>query len=142
MTKPVDLSNRPHRRRNPLTDEWVLVSPNRNKRPWQGQTEKDHKPSQQTYDSKCYLCPGNERMGGQKNPNYQNTFVFGNDFPALTAQNSAGPLDEVESDPLFTAQIEQGECRVVAYSPDHSKTLAELSTPQLMAVIKQWSEQR
>lgn len=141
MTKPVDLSNRPHRRRNPLTDEWVLVSPHRNKRPWQGQTEKDQTPSQQTYDSTCYLCPGNERMGGQKNPNYENTFVFGNDFPALTLQNSAAPFEQDEPDPLFTAQMEQGECRVVAYSPNHCKTLAELGTTQLTAVIQQWIQQ-
>ena len=137
MTEDFDVSNHPHRRRNALTDEWVLVSPHRNKRPWQGQTEVPAPPPTIDYDPACYLCPGNQRMGGQQNPDYDATFVFANDFPALTPDTPA----HAQTDPLFACQSEIGESRVVAYSPNHSKTLAEMTVVELTAVVDEWATQ-
>ena len=137
MTEPFDFTNHPHRRRNPLTDEWVLVSPHRNQRPWQGQTEPAPLAVHADYDPDCYLCPGNSRMGGSKNPDYETTFVFTNDFPAMKDDT---PTHETR-DPLFASQSEHGECRVVSYSPNHSKTLADLSAGELDAVICEWASQ-
>ncbi len=137
MTEDFDVSNHPHRRRNPLTDEWVLVSPHRNKRPWQGQTEVATPPPTIDHDPDCYLCPGNQRMGGQQNPDYDATFVFANDFPALTPATPA----HTQTDPLFASQSETGECRVMSYSPNHSKTLAEMNVSELKAVVDEWAKQ-
>lgn len=137
MTEQFNFANHPHRRRNPLLDEWVLVSPHRNKRPWQGQIEPAQSPQLRPYDPDCYLCPGNQRMGGASNPNYANAYVFDNDFPAL---NLESPTYR-SMDPLFSVQAEQGECRVMAYSPNHSKTLAELEPGDIQAVIREWSTQ-
>ncbi|WOJ94543.1 UDP-glucose--hexose-1-phosphate uridylyltransferase [Congregibacter variabilis] len=128
--------NQPHRRYNPLSDRWVLVSPQRDQRPWQGQVEAtpDKEPS---YSSDCYLCPGNERAGGQHNPNYTDVFVFDNDFPAL--------LDDTEAtesnDTLFKARSVKGRCRVICYSPRHDLTLASMSEQQLHAVIRTWAQE-
>ena len=137
MTEPFNFANHPHRRRNPLTDDWVLVSPHRNKRPWQGQIEPEASKVLSTYDASCYLCPGNQRMSGASNPDYIHPFVFDNDFPALT--DTPQSLDVV--DPLFTVHAESGACRVVSYSPDHSKSLAELSTAEINQVVACWIEQ-
>src|SRR5215469_6294691 len=96
-----DWNQDPHRRFNPLTREWVLVSPHRTARPWQGQVEKQQQESQPRYDPNCYLCPGNERVGGVRNPSYQSTFVFDNDFAALKPDVTAGRF---EKDGLLRAE--------------------------------------
>lgn len=124
-----------HRRFNPLTGEWLLVSPHRNQRPWQGQQETSDWPSSQSHDPHCYLCPGNRRANGDLNPAYDNTFVFTNDFAALTQ----GTPDALPSDdPLFQMQAERGTSRVICFSPDHSKTLPLLSDVELQSVIQTW----
>ena len=124
-----------HRRKNPLTGQWVLVSPHRNNRPWLGATEAETSTSLPSYDSDCPLCPGNTRANGESNPDYLYTHVFKNDFGALTA---AQDQQVSQSDPLFTAEVANGECRVVCFSPDHNKTLPELSVDELTEVVKTW----
>src|SRR6476659_2833450 len=100
--------NQPHRRYNPLTGEWVLVSPQRTARPWQGQLETISPDVPPAYDPKCYLCPGNPRASGARNPLYQATFVFDNDFPALLPDT---PFDSNDGNGLIMAQGEPGLCR-------------------------------
>lgn len=132
------LRKNPHRRLNPLTGEWILVSPHRLDRPWQGRQEQrppDHRP---TYDPQCYLCPGNERAGGAKNPAYESTFVFTNDFAALLPDT---PPLALPPDPLFQAESEHGICRVICFSPRHDLTLAQMDTPQIEQVVRLWREQ-
>lgn len=132
------MTDPPHRRFNPLTGDWVLVSPHRTSRPWQGHTDKkseDHLPA---YDPSCYLCPGNERADGDRNPDYSKTFVFDNDFAALT---SNGAVHITDAHHLFQAQPETGVCRVVCFSPRHDLTIPELSLPQVTEVIKTWSDE-
>ncbi|MBC7237762.1 MAG: UDP-glucose--hexose-1-phosphate uridylyltransferase [Chloroflexi bacterium] len=133
-----DLSEHPHRRFNPLTKQWILVSPHRTRRPWQGQQEKPPRESRPSYDSTCYLCPGNERAGGVRNPPYTSTFVFDNDFAALLPDTPQGERKEGD---LLIAQAERGICRVVCYSPDHSLTMAEMDPPAIRRVVDVWAEQ-
>ena len=123
----------PHRRRNPLTGAHVLVSPHRALRPWQGAVEKAAQEAAPSYDPQCYLCPGNARTGGARNPDYSGPFIFPNDFPALTAGEAAA-----QDDPLFRVEAATGEARVVCFSPDHSATLAELPVEAVRAVIDAW----
>lgn len=124
----------PHRRFNPLTGQWVLVSPQRTQRPWQGATEAVVHAKRPTHDPHCYLCPGNERARGVVNPDYAGTFVFDNDFPALLdAGESSSPSDGA---PLLRREAVRGVCRVVCFSPRHDLSLAELSPAEIEAVIE------
>ena len=132
----MDLNNTPHRRKNILTGEWTLVSPHRTKRPWQGKKDKPQKVQQVNYDSTCYLCPGNDRMGGIKNPKYESTYVFKNDFAALLEK----PEDFIK-DGLFEAQSESGICKVVCYSPNHGLTLPLMEIDAIEEVIRLWQNE-
>ena len=121
-----------HARRNPLTGEWILVSPHRLQRPWQGQIgtqEPEHLPE---YDPGCYLCPGNSRANDEHNPDYQGAFVFDNDFPALTIDSDVA----VSTNPLFASRPESGRCRVICYTERHDLRLATMSTDDLCAAIE------
>lgn len=124
-----------HRRYNPLRRSWVLCSPHRTKRPWQGDEETiaDDKPA---YDPKCYLCPGNTRANGSENPQYEHTYIFPNDFMAVTPNNSGEPLN----DGLFRADPVVGRCFVVCFSPKHNVTLANMAVPDIVKVIDAWKE--
>jgi UDPglucose--hexose-1-phosphate uridylyltransferase len=129
----------PHRRFNPLTREWVLVSPHRAKRPWQGQVEKSSPQNLPQYDPTCYLCSGNERAGGVFNPVYTGTFVFENDFASLLPGEPEGTPEN--SHPLLTSVAERGQCRVVCFSPRHDLTLPELDIPAIENVIATWTRE-
>jgi UDPglucose--hexose-1-phosphate uridylyltransferase len=128
----------PHRRFNALTREWVLVSPQRTERPWQGQVEKLPGPEPPAYDAGCYLCPGNSRAGGHRNPSYETTFVFDNDFAALLPAAPEGVLAEGG---LLRSEAESGVCRVVCFSPDHSMTLGRMTAAKIRPVVDAWVEQ-
>jgi UDPglucose--hexose-1-phosphate uridylyltransferase len=133
-----NIEDHPHKRYNPLTGDWVLVSPHRAKRPWQGQVEKANIGERPSYDPKCYLCPGNERAGGKFNPNYKGTYVFTNDFSALLTDSPGGELNDGE---LFRAQSERGICRVICFNEDHSLTIPEMEVADIRKVVDVWCEQ-
>jgi UDPglucose--hexose-1-phosphate uridylyltransferase len=128
----------PHRRFNPLRGEWVLVSPHRTKRPWLGQVEKAAPDNRPPHDPKCYLCPGNKRVGDEVNPKYDSTFVFTNDFSALLPDT---PEASVAADDLLRTEPARGECRVVCFSPRHDLTLAEMTVPDIRKVVDVWAAQ-
>ena len=128
----------PHRRFNPLTRDWVLVSPHRMQRPWLGKVEEVPLQAQLTYDPNCYLCPGNARAGGARNPNYTETFIFDNDYPALLSDVSELNVDEGG---LIVAQTERGICRVVCFSPQHDLTISHMNANQVRPVVDAWVEQ-
>jgi UDPglucose--hexose-1-phosphate uridylyltransferase len=132
------LLQQPHRRFNPLTREWVLVSPQRMQRPWQGKLEKPPQAASVSYDPECYLCPGNARAGGVRNPNYQSAFVFNNDFPALLPETAGGELDQHG---LLVAQGERGICRVLCFSPRHDLTLASMTEQEIRKILDVWVQQ-
>lgn len=130
-----DLEQQPHWRLNLLTGERVLVSPHRLNRPWQGKTEPLPPPNRPHHDPACYLCPGNERAQGSRNPHYTGTFVFTNDFSALLEDGGDDLHDE---EGLLIAGLERGICRVICFSPRHDLTLAEMDTPAIAAVVETW----
>jgi len=127
-----------HRRLNPLTREWVLVSPHRSKRPWQGQTETSVRPTALAHDPDCYLCAGNRRTHGDVNPDYKHTFVFDNDFAALLPDAGDATSDRGG---LMVAQAESGICRVICFSPRHDLTLARMTVAEIEPVVQVWTEQ-
>ncbi|MFY0714547.1 UDP-glucose--hexose-1-phosphate uridylyltransferase [Seonamhaeicola sp. NFXS20] len=126
-----------HKRYNILTGEWVLVSPHRAKRPWQGQNEDISNKKRPTYDENCYLCAGNTRINGEVNPKYEDVFIFTNDFAALQKDS---PDFSVE-DGLLMAQSEKGICKVICFSPDHSKSLADMTPSEIQKVVFAWQNQ-
>jgi UDPglucose--hexose-1-phosphate uridylyltransferase len=133
-----DLNAHPHRRFNPLTREWILVSPHRTDRPWQGQVEKVAAHAQSEYDPACYMCPGNTRATGARNPHYDATFVFDNDYPGLRLETTP---DRVDPKGLFVARGESGICRVVCFSPRHDVTISRMRVPEIRGVVDVWTEQ-
>ncbi|HEY6337885.1 MAG TPA: UDP-glucose--hexose-1-phosphate uridylyltransferase [Candidatus Sulfotelmatobacter sp.] len=144
MTKqPVDslrLKEDPHRRLNALTNEWVLVSPHRATRPWQGEVATRSQTTVPEYDPQCYLCPGNSRAGGARNPAYSSTFVFDNDFAALKPDVALAGLD-LEEKGLIVAESEPGTCRVMCFSPRHDLTLGAMRLEEIQQVIKAWIDE-
>lgn len=132
-----DVQRHPHRRLNPLTGRWVMVSPHRDQRPWQGQEEPADRGVRVAYDTGCYLCPGNARAGGVRNPAFTGPFVFTNDFAAVIPETPGGEV----GDGLMRMQPVRGEARVVVFSPDHARTLPELSLAEIEAVVTTWQSE-
>jgi len=134
----MNLSDFPHRRLNPLTGEYVLVSPHRSKRPWLGKVENAPPTAQVKHDPNCYLCPGNKRAEGAINPDYKSAWAFTNDFSALL---SKVPVESMDQQGLLVAQTESGVCRVVCFSPRHDLTLSRMQTPEIENVIEVWTDE-
>jgi len=132
-----DLQDYSHKRYNILTDEWILVSPHRAKRPWQGQNEEISTEKRLSHDPSCYLCAGNKRMNGEINPDYKDVFVFTNDFAALQNDSKSFKVDEG----LLKAQSETGICKVICFSPDHSKSLAHMTPEEIEKVVFAWQNE-
>ena len=132
-----DLQDFSHNRFNIITGEWVLVSPHRAKRPWQGQNEAISNEERPSHDPNCYLCAGNTRINGQENPRYTDVFVFTNDFAALQTTSPRFSINEG----LFKAQSEQGICKVICFSPDHSKSLADMAIEDINKIVTAWQKQ-
>ncbi|WP_318840746.1 UDP-glucose--hexose-1-phosphate uridylyltransferase [Reichenbachiella ulvae] len=132
-----DSKEHSHRRWNALTGEWVQVSPHRSKRPWQGQVEKLEQERRPAHDPNCYLCAGNERVGGEINPDYKDTFVFTNDFAALQGDIPSGG----ENNGLLKSKSERGICKVICFSPRHDLTIPEMDVDAIAKVIDLWVEQ-
>jgi len=134
-----DFNKYPHRRKNILTGEWVLVSPHRMKRPWQGEVNQPNYLKREEYDPKCYLCPGNERAGGKKNDDYTSTYVFVNDFSSLLLDTPDYTIDE--KDDLFISEPEKGICKVICFSPKHDLTLAEMEIDNIRKIVNVWQNE-
>ncbi len=136
------LLTQPHRRFNPLKNEWILVSPGRTKRPWNGKQETAQTEQQPTHDPNCNLCPGNTRASGEKNPQYTSTFVFQNDYPAMRDESGDSvSIEQSESDALFNAEAVHGACKVVCFSPRHDLTLAQMTPEQIFQTISAFINQ-
>jgi UDPglucose--hexose-1-phosphate uridylyltransferase len=145
VSAPSDPENKglydtPHRRFNPLTGDWVLVSPHRSERPWHGQVESTSAPPGIDYDPNCYLCPGNARASGARNPNYASTFVFPNDFAALKPVIPSSTQDDSDRG-LLLAASEPGICKVVCFSPHHDLTLARMKLEEIRGLVDVWVDQ-
>jgi UDPglucose--hexose-1-phosphate uridylyltransferase len=134
------LTEQSHRRFNPLANDWVLVSPRRTERPWQGAIEAVSGDQLPKYDPTCYLCPGNQRAGGARNPAYDSTFIFENDFAALKPDAPVGSVD-LHGKGLLVAESEGGICRVMCFSPRHDLTLASMSLDEIETVVRAWIAQ-
>jgi len=126
----------PHRRWNPLRQAWVMVSPHRTQRPWQGEVAQKAAPSGVKYDPECYLCPGNRRAGGATNPQYDSIFTFVNDYAALLPEVPAAVEKAASS--LLQAEPARGLCKVVCFHPDHSLTLARMTREEIRRVVDAW----
>lgn len=137
MPEPT-INENPHKRLNLLTGEFILVSPHRSKRPWQGQVEETSADQRPEYDSTCYLCPGNQRADGTLNPDYKDSFVFVNDFSALLPDTESTFIDE---DGLLIAETERGICKVIAFSPRHDLTLPEMEVQDIKKVVNLWQQE-
>ena len=137
--KKFEISEDPHRRFNPLINEWVLVSPHRAKRPWQGQKETLANDERPEYDSTCYLCPGNVRANGEENAKYKSSFVFENDFAALKKEEIE--FEEINEATFFKVKPERGISRVVCFSPKHNITLPEMDLPTIKEIIRTWQSE-
>jgi UDPglucose--hexose-1-phosphate uridylyltransferase len=133
----MDQNQRPHRRYSALTGDWILVSPHRTQRPWLGRVESAACETRPAHDPKCYLCPGNERAGGAKNPEYSTTYVFTNDFAAIVPNCEPA----VASRDLLCSQPVAGTCRVICFSPRHDWTLPEMPLDAIRGVVDLWAEQ-
>lgn len=132
------MAEHPHRRYNPLSGEWVLVSPHRAKRPWQGQQEEASREQRPEYDPSCYLCPTNERANGEHNPAYKSTYIFENDFGALRADTPTGSFAKGG---LLRAESERGICKVICFSPRHDLTLPEMEVGDIRKVVDLWQQE-
>lgn len=133
----LNFSEDPHRRYNILTGEWMLVSPHRTKRPWQGKVEKIETAKRPSHDPNCYLCAGNVRANGTKTPDYSDTYAFDNDFGALLPKTSRATYNEG----LLKAKGEKGICRVLCFSPDHSLTLPDMELSAIEKVVEMWHDE-
>lgn len=141
----MDLNHHSHKRYNPLTDSYVLCSPHRANRPWLGQVEEAKRPPPILHDPKCYLCPRNQRISSDMNPDYENTFVFDNDFPAVQMDSPDQDFTP-ESKSRMASQLlrikgVRGICRVICFSPNHSLTMAEMSIKEIEIVIETWIDE-
>ncbi|HSK96386.1 MAG TPA: UDP-glucose--hexose-1-phosphate uridylyltransferase [Euzebyales bacterium] len=134
----MELFDTPHRRYDPLSDRWVMVSPNRTSRPWQGRQEPTAADRRPAYDADCYLCPGNVRAGGERNPRYDGTWAFVNDFAALRPDTPEAPL---QTSPLLHAVGQPGTCRVLCFHPRHDLTLARMTVEQIRPIVDLWADQ-
>jgi len=128
----------PHRRYNPLRRQWVLVSPHRTQRPWQGEVNPSSRPTGLHYDPDCYLCPGNQRAGDHRTPVYESVYIFDNDYAALLPNSPAPAPDD---SPLLKSERERGRCKVICFHPDHSLTLPRMELADIRKVVDAWTEQ-
>jgi len=135
MEEIATFSDKPHKRYNPLTDEWILVSPHRTDRPWEGKEESTQEEKKPEYKEDCYLCPGNERAHGDINPEYETDFVFTNDFASLLPDTQEETFEEKG---LFKSKTVQGTCEVICFTPKHNLTLAEMGHEDIFQVVNLW----
>jgi UDPglucose--hexose-1-phosphate uridylyltransferase len=130
-------SGRWEERWHPLREEWVIMAAHRQGRPWLGQTLADPPPPPPAYLPDCYLCPGNLRVSGETNPDYAGVYVFDNDHPCV---GPAAP-EVAEPPPPYRARRADGLARVICYSPRHDLTMAQLTAPEIAAVVGTWQRQ-